>query len=105
MNQGTQDVGISISAAGTTQGTATLLINGINVLSTVAVNSGAVLFASNLGTCQFVYNGGANSVKIYPPLGLQINGLGINNAHNLSPNTSCEYWTVSGTQIVALQSA
>lgn len=105
MNLGTQDVGVSISAAGTTQATAQVLINGISGLTTVASGSGVVLLSAGSGASQFVYNGGANAVKVYPPVAVQINGLGLNNPHVLSANTACEYWTLSSTQIIALLSA
>ena len=110
MNLQTQDVGRGISAAGTTQGTATLLINGVNFLGTVAASSGVILQTSGVGTSQIVYNGGANAVSVYPPVGFKINGLATNSAHVLGTNTTCEYWTVtdsSGTtpQIIANLSA
>lgn len=105
-----QDVARSISAAGTTQATATLLINAINVLDTVTSGSGVILQLAGVGTSQTVYNGGANAVRVYPPVGMQINGLTANSAHILAPNTTCQYYTVTDTsgttpQIIALLSA
>lgn len=105
MNIATQDVGLTISAAGTTQGTATLLINGANGISTAAASSGVILFPGGVGTSQLVYNGGANPVKVYPPVGAQINGIPVNGAHTLATNTACVYWTFSSTQIVGVLSA
>lgn len=105
MNLATQDVGLTISAAGTTQATATLLINGVNGISTAAANSGVILFPGGVGTSQMVYNGGANPVKVYPPVGVQINGIAVNGAHILATNTSCMYWTFSATQVVGNLSA
>ena len=105
MNQGTQDVSASISAAGTTQATATLLINGINMIGTAASGSGVRLFEYNPGASQIVYNGGANPVTVYPPSGVKINNLAANAGHILATNTACEYWTVSTTQVVGVLSA
>lgn len=105
MNAGTQDVGGSISAAGTTQATATLLFNGINWITTASANSGVVLFPGNQGTSQTVYNGGANPVKVYPPLGAQINGLAVNAGHLLATNTACVYWNASSAQVIGVLSA
>ena len=105
MNQGTQDVSASITAAGTGQSTATLLFNGINMLGTVSAGTGVVLFASNPGASQIVYNGGANAVTVYPPSGAKINGLALNGGHLLSTNTACIYWTISTTQVIGLLSA
>ena len=106
MNLGTQDVGISITAAGTTQATAKLLINGVNTVTTVASGAGVVLFPpSGPGVFQLVYNGGANALKVYPSLGYQINALGANNAMVLATGTAVEFWVVSDSQVVAFLSA
>lgn len=100
-----QDVGTAISAAGTTQGTATALVNTLNGIGTVASGSGVILYAGSAGDCQLVYNGGANAVMVYPPSGARINGLVTNTAHILATNTACEYWFMSSTQVVGVLSA
>ena len=100
-----QDVGTAISAAGTTQGTATALVNTLNGVSSVAEGAGVVLYAGSAGDCQLVYNGGANAVKVYPPSGAQINGLAANVPHTLAVRTACEYWFLSSTQVVGVLSA
>lgn len=105
MNTGTQDVGVSISAAGTTQATATLLFSGINWITTAAANSGVILYPGNPGTSQTVYNAGANAVKVYPPLAAQINGLAVNAGHLLATNTVCVYWNLSSVQVIGVLSA
>ena len=105
MNAGTQDVSPSLTATGTTQATALLLINGIAYIGTAAAGSGVVLFSGNPGTSQGVYNGGANSVKVYPPIGAQINGLGTNNPMLLATNTFCEFRNLTSTQTVGNMSA
>ena len=63
------DTAASLSAAGTTQGTATELTATDNEIATVAANAGVVL-ASKLapGDEQTVYNAGANPLKIYMPI-------------------------------------
>ena len=105
MNVGTQDVGVAISAAGTTQATAQLLINGLCWVTTVASGAGVVLFSGNQGTSQTVYNAGANQLKVYPPSGAQINALGTNNAMTLPINTVCHFWTLSSVQMIGILSA
>lgn len=100
-----QDVGTAISAAGTTQGTATALTNALNGLGTVAAGAGVVLYAGSAGDCQLVYNGGANAVRVYPPSGARINAMVTNTAHVLATNTACEYWFLSSTQVVGVLSA
>ena len=105
MNAGTQDVSPSLTATGTTQGTALLLINGVNNIGTVSSGTGVVLFPGNPGTSQTVYNSGANAVKIYPTSGAQINALGTNNAMTLSPNTAVHFWNLTATQTIGILSA
>ena len=99
------DVGTGLSAAGTTQGTATALTNALNGITTAAAGSGVVLYAGSAGDCQIVYNGGANAVRVYPPSGARINGLATDAAHLLATNTACEYWFLSATQVVGVLSA
>lgn len=106
MNQGTQDISYSTTAAGTTQGTATLLINGICIIGTAAPGTGVLLNANaTSGASQLVYNGGANAVMVYPPSGAKINGLATNSGHVLATNTACNYWTISTTQVIGILSA
>lgn len=100
-----QDVGTAISAAGTTQGTATALTNAVNGVSSVAAGAGVVLYAGSAGDSQIVYNSGANAVKVYPPSGSSINQLSANTPHVLATNTGCQYWFISSTQIFGVLSA
>lgn len=98
--------GLTVVAAGTTQATATELVNGLNGISTAAANSGVILNPI-LATsdCQIVFNGGANAVKVYPPVGSKINSLTVNTPMVLPPNTACEFWFLTDTQIVGVLSA
>ena len=105
MNTGQQDVSAPLTATGTTQATALLLLNGIAYIGTAAAGSGVLLFPGNPGTSQRVYNAGANAVKIYPTSGAQINALGTNNPMILAPNTLCEFWNLTATQTVGNLSA
>lgn len=105
MNLGTQDVGVSITATGTTQGTAALLINGISWITSAAANSGVILNTGGQGTSQVVYNGSANVIKVYPPTSAQINGLPVNTGNLLAPGTVCVYWTLSAVQMIGILSA
>lgn len=105
MNVGTDDVSPGLTATGTTQATALLLINGIGWITTAAANSGVVLFPGNPGTSQTVYNSGANAVKVYPTLGAQINALGTNIGMLLAPNTACHFKNLTATQTIGILSA
>ena len=100
------DATASISAAGTTQGTATALGSAVNFISTAASGSGVVLSSSaSAGDSQLVYNGGANPVKVYPPSGASINGLSANAPAIVGVRTACEFHCGSATQWAAVLSA
>lgn len=101
-----KDVGTSISAAGTTQGTATELTAADNELTTVAAGSGVALSASlAAGDSQTVFNAGANAVKVYPPSGMKINALAANAPMTLATNTGCIFKCVSTTRVFGVLSA
>lgn len=100
------DAATAVSAAGTTQATATTLANAVTFLSTVASGAGVVLSPlATAGDSQLVYNGGANPVKVYPPVGAKINGLAANAPASVSTNTACEFFCGSLTQWAAVLSA
>lgn len=101
-----QDVATSLSAAGTSQGTATELTAADSEITTVAAGAGVVL-SSKLapGDEQTVFNAGANAMKIYPPSGMKINNLSTNAAMSLGTNTGCLFKCVSTTRVFAILSA
>lgn len=100
------DAATGISAAGTTQITATELTNGVNFVSTVAANSGVILSSkATAGDSQIIFNGGANPLKIYPMVGAKINALATNIPVVLGTNSTCEFWIGSITQVAAVLSA
>lgn len=71
-----------ISAAGTTQATATALSNWWNVVTTVASGSGVALMS---GVSMVVSNRGTNPLAVYPPSGGQIESLATNSPFMLAP--------------------
>jgi hypothetical protein len=68
----------AVSAAGTTQGTATVLTLDYNNVTTVAANAGVTLPISAAGRLVTVKNNGANPLTVYPPSGGQIEAFGVN---------------------------
>ena len=99
-------VGTAISAAGTTQATATELTAADSEVTTVAANAGVVLnrlFAP--GEEQAIFNAGLNSLKVYPPVGMQFIALPVNTAILLSINTGVLFRCVSTTRIFGVLSA
>ena len=101
-----QDVATSVSAAGTTQGTATELTAADSEVTTVAAGSGVVL-SSNLaaGDQQSVFNAGANALRVYPPTGMSINALAANAYMTLATNTGVWFKCVSTTRVFGVLSA
>lgn len=77
-----------ISAAGTTQGTATQLPDtSASHVTTVAANTGVRLPSNSTpGKLVYVHNSGANTLKIYPATGQQINNLAANAALSVTAN-------------------
>ena len=78
--QGT--VANTLTATGTSSQTAAYPINAdVSRFTTVAANAGALLPAMNPGDDVVVFNGGANALLLYPPVGGAINALEIGRAH------------------------
>lgn len=92
------DTASGLTATGTTQGTAYAMTAANNEFTTVAANSGAILYAGSPGDEQFVYNGGANPLRVYPPSGSQINSLGTNYGALIPPATGCAFKCMSSTR-------
>ncbi len=101
-----KDTQSSVSAAGTTQGTATELTAADSEVTTVASGSGCILASAGAaGDTQFVFNAGANALKVYPPSGMQINALSTNAAMTLGVNTGCIFKFISTTRVFGVMSA
>ena len=62
-------VSATLSAAGTTQGTATAITSTVTFITTAAAGTGVILPAPDLGTKATIVNHGANAVNIYPAVG------------------------------------
>lgn len=66
------DAQTAVSAAGTTQATATAATGQFIEVGTAASNAGVML--PDGASVYVVYNGGANTMKVYPPVGSYMNG-------------------------------
>lgn len=101
-----KDAATSVSAAGTTQGTATELTAADSEVTTVAANAGVILNSTlAAGDSQTVFNAGANAMKVYPPTGMKINALSANAPMLLATNTGCLFKCVSSTRVFGVLSA
>lgn len=79
-----------IAAAGTTQATATQLLPGNSVVTTVGSGAGVILPAMNCYEV-VVMNRGANDLSVYPPLGDAIEGRSVNQSLLIAPNNSATF--------------
>jgi hypothetical protein len=93
-----QSVATGISAAGSTQGTATALAKDINVVSTVSAGQGVVLPTAVAGMRITVMNTSATALNVYPATGAAVNGAAANAAYSLLAGGRLDYIATSTTQ-------
>lgn len=99
-------VASGISAAGTTQGTATLVQADANLVSTAASLSGVIIYNGVIGDSTTVYNDNTgNTFVVYPPVGSKINNGATNAGINLAPNTAILLEKVTATRWIGIMSA
>jgi len=78
---------VGVTAAGTTQGTATALTSTISSVDTVASGTGVILPAALAGYTITVTNHGVNTLLLYPATGETVEGLAVNTAMPMLPGT------------------
>ena len=89
----------AITAAGSTQGTATALTRPINVISTVASGAnGIILPTVPAGARIVIVNTSANALNVYPPSGAVVNSAATNAAYSQPAGARLEYISTSTTQ-------
>lgn len=88
----------TVSAAGTNQATGTVLTADVTVIGTAAAGTAVVMVNANGGRTAIVVNRGANPVLVYPAVGHQFDGLGVNAAITLPVNGLLEALGSSTTQ-------
>jgi TRAP-type mannitol/chloroaromatic compound transport system permease large subunit len=93
----------SVTAAGTTQATATALESEWNVIAAGIVNTGVVLDGFNIGVSTTVFNASGTAKNIYPPPGMAIDALGTNAAYSLANLKQQTFGQVSATQFYSTQ--
>lgn len=99
----TGDMATGATAAGTTQADALALTADITKIGTAALNSGVKL--RQVGGMQMVYNGGANAVAVYPPVGGTINSGAANAAFSVATTKSAQFYSADGLTFIATLSA
>lgn len=88
----------SLTAAGTTQGSAAVLAADVNLFTTVAAGTGAVLTAGPAGTWQKVLNRGAAALLVYPPSGGAIDAEAANAPVTIPAGGGATFWQNTTTQ-------
>jgi hypothetical protein len=91
-------VSTGISAAGSTQGTATALTRPINVVSTVSSGQGVVMPTTTAGMRIVIINTSATALNVYPATGGAINAGATNAAYSLAAGGRLEFVATSTTQ-------
>lgn len=98
----------AVSAAGTTQGTATALTVSHNVVTSVAANAGVVLPTPAFGGWKItIYNRGANAVSVYPQSGASIDAgaanapiiLPVNQAVTVAAASTTQWFTATQAEV------
>lgn len=96
----------TLTATGTTIADALALNADTNLISTTASNTGVKVPSCEVGDSVEIYNGGANSLKVYPDTtSVQFNALGNGVAFSLGTNTMCYCRRVSATRWIVNLSA
>lgn len=91
-------VATGLVAAGATQATALVLEVGWNEVDTVPLNTGVMIPPLGVGLASTVFNEGANPLKVYPPVGGQIDALGVNVAYSLAASKMQSLFQLTATQ-------
>ena len=88
--QGTGATGLT--ATGASQATALALPADVCKFTTVAAGTGCIIPPCNAGDSGSVFNGGANALLVYPPVGGQMNSLAVNAGYSLATATPSADW-------------
>jgi hypothetical protein len=93
-------ISAAVSAAGSTQGTATALVSNINNVTTVAAAADGVRLPTAVAGMRILVRNtdAADTLKIYPATGGQINALGSNAAYSLTAGSTIELMATTATQ-------
>ena len=99
------NVNATITAAGTTQGTATALTADVIVITTATTGQGVILYSGVPGDDQWVYNDTLVDIRVYPHVGGSINQIAANSAFVLAPKTCSHCKLINSTRWVVNLSA
>jgi hypothetical protein len=94
----TGSISNAVTAAGTTQATATALTADVNIITTAAAGTGVVMMGPTGGKYAVVVNRGANALNLYPASGHAFDGLAVNTPISIPVNGFIEMFGSSTTQ-------
>lgn len=97
------DVTLAVTAAGSAQTDATALTSAFVEIGTAGASTGVRLQADGTPSFYAVVNGGANAVKVYPPVGSFMNGT-VNAAFSVT-NAKTAFIFRSGNRYIGILSA
>lgn len=92
-----------VTATGTVQADAVALATEWSVVTTTPVNSGVIVAAFGAGVPNTVFNRGVNTLKVYPPVGSQIDALGINAPYPLAANKMQTFYQTDTAEFLSTQ--
>jgi hypothetical protein len=93
-----QSFGAALTATGTTRSDAYAIATDLAEFTTVASGTGCIMPANNQGGEIVIWNGGANTLNVYPPSGGQIDALGTNNPDTIAAGASKRYACMAATR-------
>ena len=96
---------LTITAAGSTQGTATALVADTNVITTATSLQGVQIYNGQIADSQTIFNQTLVPIYVYPPSGDSINQLAVNTGFILSPQPGAVVEKVSNSQWIGILSA
>lgn len=97
--------GSGLSAAGSTQGTATAITHQTNEFTTVGSGQGAALPTPEQGEFIFVANAGANALSVYPASGHSINALAANAAFSVASGKTALFCAATSSKWYSILTA
>lgn len=95
----------TIAAAGASAGAATAIVSSFTVVSTTPSNAGVILKQARGQPETVVYNGGANTLKIYPATSEKINNQTASTGTLSVPTAKSAILIASGNQWIGIVSA
>ena len=99
------DTATGLVATGATQITALPLPSVSNFIGTAAAATGVILLVGSAGDAINVYNGGANALLVYPPVGGVINNLAANTAVSVATLKSAVFVYSAPLNMMSILSA